>query len=188
MYCRLLEGAVHDLKNETQHDPSRTSVEIGLTGHIPKPYIPSDARRMEAYRRVAQARSAEDLAKVERDLTDAYGEIPEPVRRTLELAEIRVSASLLGVRSISIRGRDVLLRCVEAGPVEERLRESAAGSNTGSSNSGTVKSLPPPSKSESAEEPLWEVYFRPPESYLEPVSLARVLRKRLARAAATVVA
>jgi len=183
MYCRLLESAVHDLKNETRHDPSRTSVEIGLTGHIPRPYIPSEARRMEAYRRIAQARSAPELAKVEQDLSDAYGEIPDPVRRMLDLAEIRVNASQLGVRSISIRGKDVLLRCLEAEPVEVQLRESASGPA-----SGTVKSLPPPTKSESAEEPLWEVYFRPPESYLDPISLARVLRKRLAMAGTPAIA
>jgi hypothetical protein len=71
MYCRLLEDAVHDLKNEKVPDPpSKTSVEIGVAGVIPKPYIPSDQRRLEAYRRLAIAASEADLTQVEVDLKE----------------------------------------------------------------------------------------------------------------------
>jgi hypothetical protein len=64
MYCRLLEDAVHDLKNEKPaRRPARASpsIEIGITGTIPKGYIPSELRRLEAYRR--RARTIEDIEK-----------------------------------------------------------------------------------------------------------------------------
>jgi transcription-repair coupling factor (superfamily II helicase) len=56
MYCRLLDNAVHQLTNSTDEAPvAHTKVDIGLYGLLPKPYIPADQRRLEAYRRLASA-------------------------------------------------------------------------------------------------------------------------------------
>jgi transcription-repair coupling factor (superfamily II helicase) len=175
MYCRLLEDAVKTLQSESTALPSQTSIEIGLSGSIPKVYIPSDARRMDAYRRLAQAATTDELNKVEVDLTDAYGTAPSSVRTLFDLAEVRIAAAMLGVKSISIRGKDVLFRTLETDPVAQRLR----GSGPGEANGFSVTALPPPSKSEDVDEPLSEVYFRPPSNYLEPATLVAVLRKRL---------
>ena len=169
MYCRLLELAVRDLQSRETIQPSATSIEIGLAGLIPKAYIPSDARRMDAYRRIAQAVSDEQLAQVERDLTDAYGPPPSQVRIVLSLAEIRVAAAVLGVRSISVRGPDVLFRVAAPQLIVDRFQGAA----------GTVVALPPPASSKTADMPMCEVYFRPPENYLEPETLLAVLRRRL---------
>ena len=169
MYCRLLELAVRDLQSRETIQPSATSIEIGLAGLIPKAYIPSDARRMDAYRRIAQAVSDEQLAQVERDLTDAYGPPPSQVRIVLSLAEIRVAAAVLGVRSISVRGPDVLFRVAAPQLIVDRFQGAA----------GTVVALPPPASAKAADMPMCEVYFRPPENYLEPETLLAVLRRRL---------
>ncbi|HYD00398.1 MAG TPA: transcription-repair coupling factor, partial [Phycisphaerales bacterium] len=75
MYCQLLERAVKGLKNEVVAVPSETAVEIGVNGSIPKPYIPSDMRRLEAYRRIALAGNSEELEKVRSDLVAAYGDL-----------------------------------------------------------------------------------------------------------------
>ncbi len=170
MYCRLLERSVRELKHEEHRAPSETTIEIGLTGSIPKPYIPSDTRRMEAYRRIAQATTREELEKVERDLTDAYGEPPPTAERLLALAALRIDASALGVRSIVVKTPDVILRCEEPTPVQEAL-ESAPG---------TLRVIRP-GGAERSEDGLTELFFRPPTPYLEPETLLRVLRKRFRR-------
>ncbi|MCC6426584.1 MAG: transcription-repair coupling factor [Phycisphaerales bacterium] len=122
MYCRLLETAVHDLKNQKKPDPpSAVSVEIGIAGVIPKPYIPSDMRRLEAYRRTAMASTQVELAKVREDLTEAYGAPPTPVERMLELAEVRIAAALLACRSITLREKDVIFRTALPKELEIRL-------------------------------------------------------------------
>lgn len=93
MYCRLLEDAVHELKNEKPPEkPSTVSIEIGLSASIPKPYIPSDQRRMEAYRRIATATTREQIEQVKADLTSAYGDPPKQVNRLLFMSELRVAA------------------------------------------------------------------------------------------------
>lgn len=205
MYCRLLDEAVRGLKSEAPPAvASQTAIDIGIVGTIPKAYIPSDQRRMEAYRRIATAASDAELRKVGEDLKGAYGEPAKPVSRLLDLAELRVLAAGLGVKTISIRGQDVLFRTDSPKAVQDRLislpKAGAEGRNSGilrakdlaptktrvapatpkpdtlpSFPASAVRVLPPPTG-----ERLHEVYLRPPANYMDPETLLRVLRKRLA--------
>jgi transcription-repair coupling factor (superfamily II helicase) len=176
MYCRLLEQSVHELKNEhPPAPPSSVSIEIGLPASIPKPYVPSDQRRLEAYRRIATAASREALEQVKADLTSAYGDPPKQVHRLLHLAELRVACVALGVRSISVREKDVIFKAAMAKQLGEALsRTPPELAKAGKALQVQVTVLP----SKHAGE-LAEVYFRPPEKYLEPETLLNVLRKRL---------
>jgi len=174
MYCQLLDRAVKELRNEPTQVASETSVEIGVSGMLPKPYILSDQRRMEAYRRIAIAASPEELVKVEQELKGAYGPPPPAARRLLDLAELRVLASVLRIRSISLRGQDVLMRARpgDAQQIGAKLRSDAS---TPAAAALSVTVLPPKTGEESCE-----IYLRPPPAYLEPGTLLAVLRKRLA--------
>ena len=165
MYCRLLEEAVHQLKHDRPlEQPSATKVDIGLSGVLPKAYIPSDQRRLEAYRRLATATSTAELEQVGKDLLEAYGPVPRPAERLLHLAELRIGAAALGVNTITVREKDVVFRCLDPGPLLSRLRNAQ----------GQVTNLAPKS-----HDTMHEVYYRPPESYMEPETLGNVLRARL---------
>ncbi|MCA9287922.1 MAG: DEAD/DEAH box helicase, partial [Phycisphaerales bacterium] len=170
MYCHLLEEAVLELKNEKPPPPpSGTTVELGLGGLIPRAYIPSDQRRLEAYRRLAVAASLDELARTRDDLTAAYGSPPRAVGRLLALSEIRVLAAGLGVRAVTIRESDIVFRAEDPAPVAERLRAGDAP--------GSISVLPP-----RAVDQLSEVYFRVPPAYFEAPTLLRVLARRLGAA------
>ncbi len=163
LYCQLLDQAVRELKDESTARPTEVLLEIGMVGVIPKGYIPSDRRRLEAYRRLATVRTVEDVAAFEEDLTQAYGEPPRAVKQFVHLAEVRVLARAISIRSIIVREPDVVLRCEETAPVVNALADAQ----------GTVRPLPKRKGDE-----LFEVYYRPPASYLEPESLVNVLRAR----------
>ena len=173
MYCQLLDAAVRDLRNEAPPTvASRTSIEIGISGTIPKAYIPSDQRRLEAYRRLATAMSKEALDKVRSDLADAYGDPPKPTVRLFLLAELRAACAQLAVKSVSIRDKDVVFLTTNAKPLAEKL--AAVPSGQSKAIEARVSILPSQTSDKVAE-----VYFRPPEKYLEPETLLGVLRKRL---------
>lgn len=165
MYCHLLEHAVAELRNEVKASPLDTTVDFGLAGSITKAWIPSDARRMEAYRRIGQADSLEALAKVVADLESAYGSAPASTRVLFEVAEIRLRATLLGIRSVLRRDQDVVFRTSRPRDLERLF----AGVQ------GAVRVVGSPDESGCTE-----VFFRPPKAFLEPKSLVAVLRKRLA--------
>jgi len=172
MYCRLLESAVHTLSSDAPKvTPSATSVEIGASGMIPKSYIPSDQRRLEAYRRLATAPDLASIRKTLADMTDAYGAPPRPAQRLFDLAEIRVRLAELGVKVASIREKDVVFLCEDGAKFASVVSAGALAKGVTMS----VRHLPP-----KAGERLEEVYLRPPVSYLtEPETLTAVLRMRL---------
>ena len=176
MYCRLLEDAVRDLTRERRVVAGDTTVDIGLEGSIPKGYIPNDQRRMDSYRRIGEADRFEELDAVDRDLQAAYGDLPRSVARLVELAEIRLASALIGVRSLFVKDRDVIFHTTAPGSLHEAL-EGVTGSVRMIAPDGAGGTL---DATDGAEV---EIYFRPPESFLEPESLATVLRRRLRRQA-----
>ncbi len=176
MYCRLLEDAVHDLKNDPRPPPvSSTSIEIGVAGSIPRAYIPSELRRLEAYRRLATAGTVAALTQVRADLAAAYGEPPRASFRLFDLAELRVLASALRVRTITIRDKDVVFLLEDPAALVAQLSKVPKGSQI--AKEASVRALPPKEPGHPSE-----VYFRPPENYMDPDTLLRILRKRLSPA------
>ncbi|CAN5832175.1 transcription-repair coupling factor [soil metagenome] len=173
MYCQLLDRSVKELRNEVTAAPSETAVAIGVVGSIPKPYVPSDVRRLEAYRRLALAGTFDELRKVEVDLVAAYGALPAVTGRLFELAEVRIAARELGIRSIVIQGPDVILRTSDGVKTGAALRGVR----------GRVSVLPGGGRGgegEDAGDGMSEVYFRPENAAtLDGGTLLAVLRKYL---------
>jgi len=164
MYCQLLEEAVDGLQNRQRLRTADVRVAIGLDGWIPRGYIPSDRRRLDAYRRAAVVETVEDAERLRADLASAYGEPPESVERLLQVAELRALAAAAGIRSMEVHAADLVLRCQASPPVHQAF----AGMQ------GSVRDV-----GGAGPDGLREVYVRPPRAFLEPASLAAVLRKRL---------
>ncbi|MEE2682150.1 MAG: transcription-repair coupling factor [Planctomycetota bacterium] len=164
MYCQLLEQSVARLKEEVTVSGTDTTVEIGTRGSISRQYIPSDNRRMEAYRRIGQADSLESLDRTRDQLLSAYGEPPTEVEELIDLARLRLLAAAVGIRSIVLRDDDVVFRTTEP-----RVLESCMDGVEGSLRLVGSRDV----------SGYWELYFRPPTSYLEPRTLLTILRRRL---------
>ncbi|GAB4518109.1 MAG: transcription-repair coupling factor [Phycisphaerales bacterium] len=164
MYCKLLEQAAKELRQEPTREASETSVDLGVAMGIPALYIPSQTRRLEAYRRIGAAQSVEELEQVRAQLVSAYGPLPAPAQRLIDLTEIRLHAFARTIRSITRRDDDIVFRAEDVAPVLEAF-EGAEGS---------VRPL-----TKKAGQELFEVYYRPPKNYLEAETLLAVLRKRL---------
>lgn len=162
LYCRLLEHAVGELQGKPAPVSYDMHVELGIDAYIPSRYIPSKRQRMEVYRRIVQCRSSEELDRLTADLADAYGRVPPEVRILMDLAAIRVFASILGIKSI-IRNDPDLVFDVRDFNLAKGLFDRAKGS---------VR-LPDDHT----------VYWRPPGAYLEMPTLTNVLLRRLRQAA-----
>ncbi len=160
MYCELLANAVRQMKNEPVESIPTAVVDLGFAAYIPKNYIPLDRHRMDAYRKIAVARTGEDLQQIQSELADVYGPVPEEVKLLLELAEIRIVASRRDIKSIVASGQDLVFSFAkEPGDKANSLfsdvsgRVRIAGGKT--------------------------VYLRLPGNYFEPGTLLSLLRKIL---------
>ncbi len=159
MYCRLLRGAVDEIHGRSPARRRRVRLDIGMETYVPPSYVPSDRQRMDIYRRAATAASVEDLEHLHADLLDTCGPPPPPVGAMLESAEIRLRAGTLGISGIMRSDPDVIFTVDNFSKVSQELLNDA---------DGTVRI---------ADEHT--AHWRPPENYLEPTTLRRVLLNRL---------
>lgn len=168
MYCQLLEKATARLKREEPRAMGAdVHLELGITGQLPKSYIPSAKARMEVYRRIGGAAGFEELKQIERATVDAYGLLPAAGGVAMRLAEIRLGLAKAGVESLKLHEHDLIFTTRRVTEVYAML-ENAPGS---------VRLVDAPT-----EESPAKIYYRPPENYLtERGTLLAVLRKLLVR-------
>jgi len=175
MYYELLANAVRGLKNEPIEVIPTAVVDLGFAAYIPKNYIPIDRLRMDAYRKIAVARTGEDLKQLESELADVYGPVPEEAKLLLELAEIRIAASKHDIKSIIASGEDLIFSFGKESDVgEPRVKRGAkylACGFTAGLAMGKVRIVDGKT-----------VCLRLPGNYFEPGTLLSLLRKILTKA------
>ena len=103
MYVRMLEDTVRELRGEEVAPEIHSSVNLGLDLRIPPTYITDENQRLRAYKRIAQAASPEERVKVEQELADRYGPVPDDIRLLLDYSAIKTSAEKMGIEAIDRR-------------------------------------------------------------------------------------
>ncbi|PRY15254.1 transcription-repair coupling factor [Kineococcus rhizosphaerae] len=115
LYMRMVADAVADVRNkvpgaaneDAEPEPTEVKIELPIDAHLPHDYVPSERLRLEAYRRLAAADSAEDLVELHAELVDRYGTPPQPVLNLLEVAKFRIAARQGGLREVALMGKQV---------------------------------------------------------------------------------
>jgi transcription-repair coupling factor (superfamily II helicase) len=117
LYCKLLQEAVAKLKGEEVVDDSLPIVDLPCDTYIPEEYITDISQRYAIYKKLSSAKNFNSLQEIEEELKDRYGKIPVPVKRLLELLNMRLMAKKIGITSLSVSNGYLLIEL----PVEEKL-------------------------------------------------------------------
>ncbi len=123
LYCQLLKTAVARLKGEKAGRLVETKLQLDFIAwqendedtsregaYLPKKYLPESRWRMDGYRRIAEANSAEDLEKLRNEWRDRHGPWPLPVERLLLATEIKILAAALRIRVIETQEDKLMLQ------------------------------------------------------------------------------
>ena len=110
MYTKLLEETIRELKGEELEDDRRASVNLKLNLKIDEQFIPDMNQRLAAYRRLASARSVDEVDALIAELADRYGLMPETVLNLAEYARIRVLSDRLGIDSLEREGTVIVFK------------------------------------------------------------------------------
>jgi transcription-repair coupling factor (superfamily II helicase) len=110
MYMKLLEDAVRELKGEDLADDRRATVNLKIDLRVDEQYIPDMNQRLSAYRRVASARSLDEVDRLLEELQDRYGPTSSSVLNLAQHARIRVLADSIGLDSVEREGGAVVLK------------------------------------------------------------------------------
>jgi len=82
-------------------EPKDVRIDLPVDAHLPPDYIASDRLRLEAYRRLAAAADDAAVGAVVDELVDRYGALPEPARRLVAVARVRLLCRAAGITEVS---------------------------------------------------------------------------------------
>ena len=118
MYMKLLEETIRELKGEDLEDDVRATVNLKVDFRLDDQYVPDMNQRLMIYRRMAGARSEDEIAKNVDEVRDRYGPPPTAVLNLADFARIRVLADNLGIETVDRDGPLVVFKFREKAKVD----------------------------------------------------------------------
>ena len=115
LYSRMLEEAIEEVRLkqglETYEDSRKfienpeNGVEISFSGdaYIPIVYISDENLRVNFYRRMSQTGTSEELKKLEIEMRDRFGKLPEPLENLLGTISIKILSSKIGFSAVEVK-------------------------------------------------------------------------------------
>ncbi len=100
MYMKLLEETIRELKGEDLEDDLRATVNLKVDFKLGEDYVPDMNQRLMIYRRIAGARSEDEIGRIVDEVRDRYGPLPTSLLNLADYGRIRVLADGLGVETI----------------------------------------------------------------------------------------
>ncbi len=104
LYCRLLEEAVAEIKGEPTQLDFEVKLEVDADSYIPETYIEDSRQRVDIYRKIADARSADDLEIVGQELIDRFGKYGAETENLLDLMAINITARRQRIARVRLVG------------------------------------------------------------------------------------
>jgi transcription-repair coupling factor (superfamily II helicase) len=109
MYNKLLEDAIARLKGEPIVELPQTRLELDIETYLSDGYINDRHHKVDLYRRLADARTLDDVERIRDEMTDRFGRMPQSATNLIEATAVKIAASLLQIEKVRIkRGRAVL--------------------------------------------------------------------------------
>ncbi len=104
MYCKLIEETMAEAQGKVDRSELATRVDLHVDAFLPGDYIADEKQRMEMYKRIANLTSADDRADIIDELVDRFGEPPKTVETLLDVSQLRVLCSRVGITQVTCKG------------------------------------------------------------------------------------
>ena len=121
----MLQTAIREIQGQEIPQVDDTQIDLNLTAFIPADYIPDLEQKMAAYRSIAATQTRLELAQVQADLIDRYGEIPAPALQLFRVVELKQVAKSLGFSRIKSDSKQhIVLETAMEEPAWQLLAEN----------------------------------------------------------------
>jgi transcription-repair coupling factor (superfamily II helicase) len=119
LYCQMVTEAVAEMKGEPLKQPAEIKLDVPTDAFLPTDYVSKEELRLEAYRRLADVTTEEQVDDIRQEWEDRYGPLPEPAEALLMVGRLRAVCHRLGVTDLQITSRDARLS-----PLDLKLSQS----------------------------------------------------------------
>lgn len=123
MYAEMLEEAVTAMRRGQEPDlesplASTTEIKLHVPALLPGDYCPDIRERLSLYKRLANTNDADTLIRLQEELIDRFGRMPEQAKALMETHRLRISSRPLGVAKIDAAEEQILIQFVDNPPIE----------------------------------------------------------------------
>ncbi len=123
MYAEMLDEAVSALRRGQEPDlesplASTTEIKLHVPALLPNDYCPDIRERLSLYKRLANTNDADTLIRIQEELIDRFGRMPEQAKALIETHRLRVSSRPLGISKIDAAEHQILVQFVNKPPIE----------------------------------------------------------------------
>jgi len=103
MFSKLLEEEGKKVKGETfaPEAGSNSEIDLQVSALIPQSYIEDDDIRILFYRKLSDAKDSRAVEKVQAELADRFGKIPQETQKLFEITKLRLEAEKLHIERIA---------------------------------------------------------------------------------------
>ncbi|MBQ8414604.1 MAG: transcription-repair coupling factor [Clostridia bacterium] len=113
LYVKLLQEAVLEERGESVPTRPEALIDMKISAFIPDSYIPSQAGRMEMYKKISLITCEDDASDVYSEIVDRYGTAPEPVNRLCRVAVLRSLCEETGFTRIECKDNVMVLHFLQ---------------------------------------------------------------------------
>lgn len=121
LYTKILDDAVRELKEteysslfknqEKRVDYPDTKVEFDLSAYLKNSYVQDSVERLNLYRKLSEVENLEQIDEWKDELEDRFGEMPESGINLMKAAKIKLLASRLFFKKVTVRSDRMWLLC-----------------------------------------------------------------------------
>ena len=120
LYCRLLETAVRQLKNNEEIvEELPITIDLRQDSYIPESYISDADTRIDVYKTISSIENETDADNVIAELIDRFGEPPAVMQSLIDTVLIRNIAKSLGITDVSQTKTELCMTLSSASPIEK---------------------------------------------------------------------
>ncbi|MGN0506270.1 MAG: transcription-repair coupling factor [Lachnospiraceae bacterium] len=110
LYCKMLNEEVKNIKGEIKEEETfETVMDLEVDAFIPATYIKNEMQKLDMYKRVAAIESEEELADMQEELVDRFGDIPPAFDNLLQIALLKAMCHTVYVSALTQKGDTVRL-------------------------------------------------------------------------------
>ena len=100
LYLKMLEESINELSGKGNGNNQNIDMKLNVSAFINPSIIPSDRIRLDFYRRLSNAKTANDVYKIEEELKDRFGKLDGYTMGFLGLILIKILALNLNIKKV----------------------------------------------------------------------------------------
>ena len=130
LYMQMLDEAVRSMDDSDVDSefPEPVRMDVNVDAYVPVDYIPYEQAKVDVHRRIAGSRDVGELEELRAELTDRFGEPPEPLQNLITLQQARIKLGEAGARNVTFRQGRLAVTPVELDSVRaKRIRAEIPG-------------------------------------------------------------